>query len=57
MIIRFFKFLALLWYADEHGWPEAKAEEERHSPPGRSAPSIGALHGSAWLPKEQGSET
>ncbi|WP_421580867.1 hypothetical protein [Shinella sp. M31] len=26
------------------------------SPPGRSAPSNGALHGSAWLPKERGSE-
>ncbi len=35
---------------------KAKAEEERHSPPGRSAPSIGSLHGSAWLPKEQGSD-
>lgn len=22
MIVRFFRFLALLWYADEHGWPE-----------------------------------
>jgi len=52
MIVRFFKFLALLWYADEHGWPE----EERHSPIGRTAPSIGALHGPADLPKEQGSE-
>lgn len=25
MIVRFFKFLALLWYADERGWPESVA--------------------------------
>lgn len=23
MITRFFKFIALLWYADEHGWPSS----------------------------------
>lgn len=40
----------------EANFLKAKAEEERHSPPGRSAPSNGALHGSAWLPKEQGSD-
>ena len=42
MIGRFFKLIALLWYADEHGWPEAKAEGERDSPSDRSAPSIGS---------------
>lgn len=33
---------------------EAKAEGELHSPSGRSAPSIGALNGSAGLASEQG---
>lgn len=96
MIVRFFKYLALLWRADEYGWPGETHEaadarryrwlkmkcspgaqtqvmqatpwlewddkidrymnDEPHSPPGRSAPSNGALHGSAWLPKEQGSD-
>lgn len=50
MITRLFKFLALLWYADEHGWPE----RETHSPSARSAPSIDPLHGSGGLPLEQG---
>jgi hypothetical protein len=38
MIRRFFKFIALLWYADEYGWPDQKQD----SPSDRSAPSIGS---------------
>ncbi len=39
---------------DDGLWAKYMDMTEQNSPPGRSAPSIGALHGSAGLPSEQG---